>query len=133
MTQGLEPFELSLVPGRKRGQAGQEGREERRLRAKQGGGGSDCGTEGRDGQDCRGKSGLLWPQDWGTGRRLDFQEASCFYLISRELLMWSTNKRRKSKAPMILRPRNKPDNSCCVALSMLLCLSVLPIHCLLSG
>lgn len=34
MTQGLKPFKLSRVPGRKRGQAGQEGLEEQRLRAK---------------------------------------------------------------------------------------------------
>lgn len=34
VTQGLEPLELSHVPGRKRGQAGQEGLEEQRLGAK---------------------------------------------------------------------------------------------------
>lgn len=31
VTQALEPFELSRVPGRKRGQAGQQGLEEQRL------------------------------------------------------------------------------------------------------
>lgn len=34
---------------------------------------------------------------------------------------------------MILISRNKPVNSCCVALGMLLCLSVPLIHCLSSG
>lgn len=46
--------------------------------------------------------------------------------------MWSTNK-RKSEAPMVLLPRNKPVKYCCVTLGMSLCLSVPPIHCLLSG
>lgn len=86
MTQGLEPFEPSCVPGRKRGQAGQKGPEEQRLGAKReieefsgklcvwdsgqppGGGGRRWG----DGPCCRGKPGFLWPQDWGTSRRLAF-------------------------------------------------------------
>lgn len=34
---------------------------------------------------------------------------------------------------MILIPRNKPVHVCCVALGMLLLLSVPLIHCLLSG
>lgn len=54
MTQGLEPFELSLVPGRKRGQAGQEGREERRLRAKQGGGAVTAGQRAEMGKTAEG-------------------------------------------------------------------------------
>lgn len=135
MTQGLEPFELSLVPGRKRGQAGQEGLEEQRLGGEREISGKqwlwDRGQRQTRLQGRRGKPGLLLSQDWGTGRRLDFQEAFCFYLISRELLMWNTNK-RKSEAPTVLIPRNKPVKYCCVAVGMLLCLSVPPIHCLLS-
>lgn len=44
VTQGLEPFELSRVPGRKRGQAGQEGLGAKIERSSLGS--YDCGTEG---------------------------------------------------------------------------------------
>lgn len=42
-------------------------------------------------------------------------------------------KKKKVKSTPILIPRNKPLNPCCVALGMLLCLSVPLICCLLSG
>lgn len=103
VTQGLEPLELSHVPGRKRGQAGQEGLEEQRLGAKRERersslGSHDCGAEGSHlgvGVEWSGVGGeeSMLQKEAGSpmaSRLQDRLEAGLprgifsFYLISRE-------------------------------------------------